>query len=179
MNIKYPLLLPIIGHGATDIVDLPFKTIETHFLSAILVYSLKENQRRILLILSSIIHISRDFPHKNRLLISTGLHKLWLSKPIIAKLYLLLIHTPSHYLRNFTLSTNKKFIWKTIFAFTSTICAYFGLKNDFDVKIEKNFGKYWWTAPILGHIILNEKINRINANRYNSLFNNYKKIYLI
>ena len=179
MQIRYPLLLPIIGHGATDIVDLPFETIHIHFWSAILVYVLKENQRRILLILSSIIHISRDFPNKNRLLISAGLHKLWLSKPIIAKLYLLLIHTPSHYLRNFTLSTNQKFIWKTIFSFTTTVCAFFGLKNDIDIKSEKKFGKYWWTAPILGHIILNEKINNINAKRYNNLFNNYKKIYLI
>lgn len=179
MNIKYPLLLPVIGHGATDIVDLPFETIHTHFLSALLVYVLKEHQRRILLILTSIIHISRDFPNKNRIFISAGLHKLWLSKPIIAKLYLLLIHTPSHYIRNFTLSTNKKFIWKTISAFSTTVFTYFALKNDIDTKSEKKFGKYWWTAPIVGHIILNEKINRINANRYNSLFNNYKKIYLI
>ena len=90
MHSRYPLLLPIIGHGSTDIVDLPFETIRIHFLSAILVYILKENQRRIILILSSIIHISRDIPDKNRLLISAGIHTLWLFKPIIAKLYLLL-----------------------------------------------------------------------------------------
>ena len=48
MHIKYPLLLPIIGHGATDIVDLPIATLQIHFLSGILIYLLRENQRRIL-----------------------------------------------------------------------------------------------------------------------------------
>ena len=27
MNIKYPLLIPIIGHGATDIIDFPIQTL--------------------------------------------------------------------------------------------------------------------------------------------------------
>ena len=42
MHIKYPLLLPIIGHGATDIVDLPIATLQIHFLSGILIYLLRE-----------------------------------------------------------------------------------------------------------------------------------------
>lgn len=179
MNIRYPLILPMIGHGSTDIIDLPFETVKIHFLSSILVYLLRENQRRVLLILSSILHISRDIPHKNRLLISAGFHKLWLWKPIIAKLYLLLYHTPLHYIRNFTLSSKKKFILKTIISFTTTVCAFLGLKNNIDVELEKNFGKYWWTAPILGHILLNEEINKINIKRlYRKPFR-IDKIYLI
>lgn len=179
MQIKYPLLLPMIGHGSTDIIDLPFETVKIHFLSGIMVYLLKENQRRLILILSSIIHISRDIPHKNRLLISAGFHKLWLYKPIIAKLYLLLYHTPLHYIRNFTVSSRKKFILKTIISFTTSVFTFFGLKNDIDVSIEKKFGKYWWTAPILGHIILNEEINKINIRRlYRTPFK-IDKIYFI
>lgn len=179
MQIKYPLLLPIIGHGSTDIVDLPIQSLQIHFLSGIMVYLLRENQRRILLILSSIIHISRDIPHKNRLLISGGFHKLWLWKPIVAKLYLVLYHTPLHYIRNFTLSSNKKFILKTFISFTTTVCAFLGLKNNIDVELEKKFGKYWWTAPILGHIVLNEKINRINIKRLCRKPFRIDKIYLI
>ncbi len=179
MHIRYPLLLPMIGHGSTDIVDLPIQTLQIHFLSSVLVYLLRDNQRRVLLIVSSIIHISRDIPHKNRLLISTGFHKLWLWKPIIAKLYLVLYHTPLHYIRNFTLSSKKKFILKTIISFTITVCAFFGLKNNIDTKLEKKFGKYWWTAPIVGHITLNEKINQINIKRlYRKPFR-IDKIYLI
>lgn len=166
MHIKYPLLLPIIGHGATDIVDLPIATLQIHFLSSLLIYLLRENQRRILLILASIIHISRDIPYKNRLLISTGIHKLWLYKPIISKLYLLLYHTPLHYIRNYKLSSKKKFIWKTIISFITTGFTFFSLKNNIDEKIGKKAGKYWWSAPVIGHIILNEKINRVNIKRY-------------
>ena len=179
MHIRYPLLLPIIGHGSTDVVDLPLETIQIHFLSGIMVYLLRENQRQVLLILSSIVHISRDIPHKNRLLISAGFHKLWLWKPIIAKLYLLLYHTPLHYIRNFKLSTRKKFILKTIISLTTSISAFFALKNDIDVSMEKKFGKYWWTAPIVGHILLNEKINKINIRQlYRTPFK-IDKIYLI
>ena len=167
MYIKYPLLLPIIGHGSTDIIDLPIETLQIHFLSGILVYLLKENQRRILLIIASIIHISSDIPHKNRLLISAGIHKLWLFKPIIAKLYLLLYHTPLHYIRNYKLSSTKKIIFKSFISISTTILSYFGLNNNIHIKIEKKVGKYWWTAPIVGHIILNEKINLINIKRFN------------
>ncbi len=179
MHIKYPLLLPIIGHGATDIVDLPIATLQIHFLSGILIYLLRENQRRILLVFASIIHISRDIPYKNRLLISTGIHTLWLYKPIIAKLYLLIYHTPLHYMRNYKLSSNKKFIWKTIICITTTVLAFFGVKNDIDVKIENYAGKYWWSAPVIGHIILNEKINRLNLKQFYKKPFRIDRIYLI
>ena len=179
MHIKYPLLLPIIGHGSTDIIDLPIETLQIHFLSGILVYLLKENQRRILLILTSIIHISRDIPHKNRILISTGIHKLWLFKPIIAKLYLLLYHTPLHYIRNYKLSSRKKFRFKSFISMATSILTYFGLNNNIDIKLEKKLGKYWWTAPIVGHIIINEKINRLNIKRFNIKPFRIGNIYLI
>ena len=179
MNIKYPLIMPIIGHGATDIIDLPIQTISVHLLSGILVYNLTYYQRRILLILASIIHISRDIPDKNRLFISAGFHKLWLYKPIFAKIYLSVIHTPLHYIRNYHQSSNKKFILKTIFAITTTVIAFFGMKNDIDIKIEKKLGKYWWTAPVIGHIILNEKIHKFNIERCNNKPFTINKIYFI
>tara|TARA_B100000902_G_C27264197_1_gene892533 strand:+ start:1043 stop:1582 length:540 start_codon:yes stop_codon:yes gene_type:complete len=179
MYIKYPLLIPIIGHGSTDIVDLPIQTLQIHFLSTILVYLLRENHRRVLLILSSIIHISRDIPHKNRLLISAGFHKLWLYKPIIAKLYLLLYHTPIHYIRNYKLSQKNKFILKCFTSITTTVLSFFGLKNNLDIKIEKKLGKYWWTAPVVGHIIMNEKINKINMKRFYKNPFRIDKIYFI
>ena len=64
-------------------------------------------------------------------------------------------------------------------SFTTTVGVFFGLKNNIDLKIEKNFGKYWWTAPIVGHIILNEKINMINEKRLYSNSLRIDKIYLI
>ena len=37
--------------------------------------------------------------------------------------------------------------------------AVFAIKNNFDVKLEKKFGEYWWISPIFAHIIINEIIN--------------------
>ena len=54
-----------------------------------------------------------------------------------------------------------------------------GLKNNIDIKLEKNFGKYWWTGPIVGHIILNEKINKINMKRFCRNQFRIDKIYII
>ena len=184
MHIRYPLLLPMIGHGATDIIDLPISTLQTHFFMSLIVYLMKENERQILLLLSSIIHISRDIPHKNRILLSACFHKIWLWKPIIAKLYLLIIHTPTHYIRNHSLSSRKNFLLKSLCSVATTILSYFSLQNNIDIKCDNLFGKFWWTAPVVGHIILNEKINKINANKYKEKFVQgeickSKKFYLI
>ena len=179
MLIRYPLLLPVIGHGATDIVDRPIDTITIHMLTALFVYFLKEKDRRIILILASIIHISKDIPSKNRVLISIGLHKLWLYRPIVAKLYLLLYHMPLHYLKNYIVSSKNSFRLKTIFSITTNILSFFALKNNVDIKIEKKMGKYWWTAPVLGHILVNDKINKINDNRYKNNFIFFKNLYYL
>ena len=64
MNIKYPLLIPIIGHGATDFIDLPKQTLIYNFLSGLLVYNLNIFQRKTLLISSSVFHIAQDIPKK-------------------------------------------------------------------------------------------------------------------
>ena len=74
---------------------------------------------------------------------------------------------------------HKKFIWKTIICVTTTVLAFFGLKNDIDVKIENYVGKYWWSAPIVGHIILNEKINRLNLKQFYKKPFRIDRIYLI
>ena len=59
MNLKYPLLIPIIGHGSTDIFDLPIESLTMHLFSSIIVYNLNYNNRKLLLLASSIIHISK------------------------------------------------------------------------------------------------------------------------
>ena len=51
--------------------------------------------------------------------------------------------------------------------------------NDIDVKIENYVGKYWWSAPIVGHIILNEKINRLNLKQFYKKPFRIDRIYLI
>ena len=72
MNLKYPLLIPIIGHGSTDIIDLPIETLTMHIFSSIFVYNLNYKSRKLLLLASSIIHISNDLPIKNNLIYSSN-----------------------------------------------------------------------------------------------------------
>ena len=38
MNIKYPLIVPTIGHGATDFIDYPLATINYNILSILIIY---------------------------------------------------------------------------------------------------------------------------------------------
>ena len=155
---KYPLLLPIIGHGATDIVDLPIKTLSAHFLSSVLIYNLDLLNRKRLLLTGSIIHISRDIPSQYNLLLSSGLHILWLWKPIVAKLYLLIIHTPLHYIRNYKNSSNREYIMKSSVVSLSTILSIYVLNNNIDNYLDMLFGKLWWVAPIIAHIFINEQL---------------------
>ena len=117
MFIKYPLIIPIIGHGATDIIEYPIDTVVLNFFSFILTYNLNFIQRKILLTATSIYHISLDIPYKkHKLLISSIIHGIWLKIPIISKLHLLLIHTPLHYIKIYIMNNNwKKKIFNGIF----------------------------------------------------------------
>ena len=69
MNIKYPLLIPIIGHGATDLIDFPKETLIYNFLSALIVYNSNYFQRKTLLISSSIFHMFHSKRHSFEVLL--------------------------------------------------------------------------------------------------------------
>jgi len=197
MNIKYPLLIPIIGHGATDLIDFPKQTLIYNFLSASLVYNLNYFQRKTLLISSSIFHITQDIPKKIilknkiynieniRYIFSGLIHYFWIKKPIIAKLHLLCIHTPLHYLRCFIIKKKYKLKY-SLGIFVSIIGAIF-LQKNYNSYFDLKYGELWYIGPIVAHILLNYKINQkyLNAeiafnknNKYkfylhNNIYNNF------
>lgn len=163
---KYPLLVPVIGHGITDVVDLPKTTLLYNFYSAIIVGNLNVNQRKIVLTGASIFHIAQDIPYNNyKYLCSALFHCLWLKKPIVAKLYLLLFHTPLHYFRIYLMDEN----WGLKFflgILMSTMAALL-LPLNVDEYLDRKFEKIWWLSPILAHIFLTEKIKQ------NYIINNF------
>ena len=160
MNIKYPLIIPCIGHGATDLIDLPYETINYNILSLLIIYNLNYNIRKYLLIFTSIIHISSDFNIKNKYLFSGLFHIIWLKNPIISKLYLSFVHTPLHYYKIF--KAKKKWKEKFFVGNFINILTFLGLQNNIDKIIEKKMGKLWWIFPILPHILLTKKIPKLN-----------------
>lgn len=158
-------LLPVIGHGSTDLFDLPLHTILIHFVCFNLVKNLNIYQRRNLLITSSILHLSNDFFFTKhfKLIISGIFHFFAIKKPSIFKLYMIFFHTPLHYLKTlkYNNNNNNNLIKKSKIGLVllTTILSAIAIKNNFDVKLEKKFGEYWWISPIFAHIIINEIIN--------------------
>ena len=67
-------LLPVIGHGSTDLFDLPLHTILIHFVCLNLLKNLNIYQRRNLLITSSVLHLSNDFFKTFKLIVSGIFH---------------------------------------------------------------------------------------------------------
>ena len=148
---KYPLLLPTLGHGSTDIFDKPLLTVITYSTGFITVKFLPIFYKKLLLIASSIFHMKRDMP----LLLSCLMHSIWLKYPIVSKLYLSFFHTPLHYIRIYYQTPNKFFIKFFIGILSSFILSY-GLDNNYDILIEKYLGSLWWIAPIISHIFISE-----------------------
>ena len=64
IKIKYPLLIPVIGHGATDIIDKPVEAIFYNIFIGILMQNINLVNRKRLLTSFSIFHIAQDFPSK-------------------------------------------------------------------------------------------------------------------
>lgn len=158
MYIKYPLIVPVIGHGSTDIIEYPIETVVFNLFSMILTYNLNFMQRKTLLILTSIYHISLDIPSKKyNILISSFIHVFWLKFPIISKLHLLLIHTPMHYLKIYILKNNWK--KKYLMGFTTSYVSNILINRNIENMMEPKYGKLWWIFPILPHVILCNKIN--------------------
>ena len=178
MNVKYPLLIPIIGHGATDIIDFPFETLTYNLFSAILVYNCNLIVRQALLIGFSIFHNIQDIPnkiiYKSKIInlsnikvpLMTIIHGLWIKYPIIAKIHFLSFHTPLHYLR--IILMRSKVELKLLTGFSVSLASMYFLNKDYDLIMEEKMGKLWWVFPILPHIILTHKTN------YNFI-NNVKK----
>ena len=170
MNIKYPLLIPVIGHGATNIIDFPIQTISYNLFSALIIYKLNLIQRQVLLVFFSIFHLSQDIPNKikfnsqifnmqnKKILIASLFHKIMIKKPIIAKLYFLIIHSPLHYLR--ILNSKIKVKEKLGIGVLTSILSIFFINKDYDIFLENKMGKLWWIFPILPHILLTYKFDK-------------------
>jgi hypothetical protein len=176
---KYPLLIPIIGHGATDIIEIPKETITLNLFFTILIHNINLDSRKRLLIGSSIYHIAQDIPFKFKYIISSIIHYLWLKKPILSKLHLLLIHTPLHYIRIYF--RKNKWKEKYIIGIITSIIGSILLENNMDDKLNKKLGELWWLSPVLSHIILTDIINKnyiINYKR-NKYLKNIKKVFII
>lgn len=181
-------LLPVVGHGSTDLFDLPFNTILTHFICFNLVKNLNINQRKNLLIGSSIIHLSNDFFFTKhfKLIVSGIFHFFAIKKPIIFKLYMNLLHTPLHYFKTFKFNNNNNIPdinninnlikkSKVAIVLITTLISAISIKNNLDVKLEEKFGEYWWVSPVLAHIIINEIINyEIKLKNQETTFNKLK-----
>lgn len=196
MNIKYPLLIPVIGHGATDLIDYPLETITLNFFSALLVYNCNFFVRKAMLIGFSIFHLSEDIPNKiklnskliniknKKLLLSSLFHKIMIKKPLIAKLYFLTIHSPLHYLR--IIKAKVKVKEKLILGLFTSLISMFLLNKDYDIIIENKMNKLWWIFPILPHILLTAKFNynynynyRKSKNNKNNIIIKIDNIYVI
>ena len=148
---KYPLLLPTLGHGSTDLFDKPRLTLITHSIGFISIKFLPIFYKKLLLILSSIIHMKRDMP----LFLSCLMHTIWLKYPIISKLYLSFFHTPLHYIRAYY-QTPKKFLKKLFIGIFSSLIISYSLDKKYDILIEKYMGTLWWVAPVISHIFISE-----------------------
>ena len=188
MNIKYPLLIPVIGHGATDIIDFPFETLIYNLFSAVLVYNCNLIVRQALLIGFSIFHNVQDIP--NQILYKSKIinlkkikyplvglvHCLWIKFPIIAKLHFLTFHSSLHYLR--IILMRSKVELKLLTGFSVSLASMYFLNKDYDLIMEKKIGQLWWVFPILPHIILTHKtkynfIKNVKKDRSSVSMNKY------
>lgn len=161
MKIKYPLLIPVIGHGATDIIDNPKETIFLNIILGIIIKNINEDNRKLILILSSIFHLAKDIPNmlikrynNFSYVISCFIHFLWIQHPLIAKINLLLIHTPLHYYKIY--KNKKRYKLKLLVGGITSLLSIYFLKENLDIYLDNKIGKFWWLSPILSHIIITE-----------------------
>ena len=151
MTIRYPLIIPTVGHGSTDLLINPLITLNIHFFSLSIIRYIPNLYKKFILVTTSIYHISKDI----KLLPSLLLHSIWLKYPITSKLYLSFFHTPLHYKRCYIEYPNI-FNYQISLSFLTTLFIYHGINNNYDLYIQKYLGQYWWIAPIVSHIIINE-----------------------
>jgi len=161
MHVKYPLIIPTIGHGSTSLIVTPYETLITNLLSIIIINFTSIFNRKLLLILFSIYHIADDFNINNQIkkyTIVSLFHLSWLYKPIISKLYLSFIHTPLHY---YKIYNNKiKYKQQISIGFFTSFLSIIGLKYNLDIKLNKLFGELWFVGPIISHIMVHSYYNK-------------------
>lgn len=148
------LLIPIIGHGATDILSMPKETIIINIVTGLLIKNINLMNRKNLLLIFSVFHIAQDLPIKFKYIISIFIHILWLKLPIIAKLNLLFIHTPIHYYNIY--KTKTEWIQKYLIGILTSIISGFFIKKNIDIFLNKKLGELWWISPVITHIIITE-----------------------
>lgn len=160
-----PLLIPMVGHGATDIVDLPKQTLLLNLGSALVVHPLNLQCRQALLVGFSIFHIAQDITIKNNIkyFYSFLLHIIWITNPPIALFNLACIHTPLHY-RSIYINSKKQNapnLWKAKYAVgaITSIIADYAINNNIVNILDIYLGELWWLSPVVSHIILTHIIN--------------------
>jgi len=165
MLIKYPLLIPTFGHGATSLIVSPYATLASNFLSCLCIYYCSYFQRVTLLIVFSIYHIADDFNIRNKLYKyswSSLFHLAWLKWPLLSKCYLTLVHTPKHY---FNIYKRKHRVTQQFFIGIGTsLLAIPFLNANLDSKLNSIFGELWYVGPIIAHIIVHSYYNNNNNN---------------
>jgi len=151
-------LIAIIPHGITDIIECPKKIITANLIINPLIYSIPEIYKLGILFVTSIYHLRNDVPYNIKG--SYILHNIWLIKPETSIFYLSCIHTPRHYSRVFKdkIKIKEKIISILIF----TIITYYGLNYNIDDILKVYLGNYWWSGPIVSHIIISETKNITN-----------------
>tara|TARA_E500000178_G_C16653253_1_gene587350 strand:+ start:157 stop:633 length:477 start_codon:yes stop_codon:yes gene_type:complete len=140
-------------HGYTDLVTMPVPNVlATHGIVLASINSIPIEDRFIILLPFSVIHIRKDFcidSFSLKFFLSTCLHGLWLVDPNVAKLYLSLIHTPLHYIK---LEHKNKYLLGILGILFSFFLS--NLPIEFNLNID-SFDRLW-VSPIVSHIILNE-----------------------
>jgi len=149
-----PILIPAIVHGITDIVDAPVESIFTYALVCPLVYHFPLPVKTTLLLIGSVYHLRHDVPYG--LKGNVFMHLLWIQQPIIAELYLSIVHTPRHYYRTLLLDTygfKIKLLWIVLMSFIVIADMIF----KYSVRLA-SLGSVplWWVGPVLCHIYMTD-----------------------
>jgi hypothetical protein len=153
---KY-VVIPMISHGITDLIDYPRKTLLTYGVLTPILSQLNINQQFILLMGSSIYHMKKDIPFNIKG--SIVLHGLWLYEPIIAPYFLCYIHSPRHYLRTLKAKPIQKLIC------ISLMCIISNYMIDNLFILSKYFGPLWWSPFVLCHIVIHDILSNFNPKK--------------
>ena len=151
---KY-VVIPMISHGITDLIDYPRKTLLTYGVLTPILSQLNIDQQFILLMGSSIYHMKKDVPFNIKG--SIVLHGLWLYEPIIAPYFLCYVHSPRHYIRSLKTKVGQKLIC------ISLMCIISNYMIDHLYVLYKHFGPLWWTPFVLCHIVIHDVLSNFNS----------------
>jgi len=162
MLIKYPLLVPTFGHGATSLIVNPFETLAINLFSGLCIYYCSFIQREMLLIIFSIYHIADDFKIKNNFYkysFSSLFHLAWLKYPLLSKCYLSLVHSPRHYITIY--KRKHRVAQQFLIGIGTSLLAIPFLNANLDDVLNNYFGELWFVAPIIAHIIVHSYYNKL------------------